>query len=518
MNGGTEDARWPATAVAVAAVLGAWQLLGALGRLPDYILPPSEVAGAVVASVRDGTLGHATPASLRRLGLGFLAGGLPAVALGLAAGMRTGVRHVVDPVASLMAPLPKIALFPAVAVWLGFTDRAVVLVIALACFHPSFVNAMSGALSIDPAVLRVARNVGAGRWRTFWQVALPASLPRVLIGLRISLAVSFVMVFATEAVSSRPGLGFVLVQSYQFLRYDRMYAALAVLAVSGFLADRLLVLAVRRVAGNAEAPLGALTGGRGAAMESRPGRRLAGALAVGATLAAWEVGARVAGSPLFPRLTLVLSRLWRDASSGLVWDHARVTLSDGLAGLGIALVTGVALGLVMARVRLLDAALGPLVAATYPVPKLALYPLVLLTFGLGTASKVAIVGLECMYPIAYATYGGARSVDVQLLWVCRNAGAGRLATIRNVIVPATAPSLLAGVRVAVPTMLVVMVVTELLGESRGLGFLIRLAGANFEPEGALAVVLLLGILGFLLDRVLLALGAVLLPWDRTSRR
>jgi len=206
--------------------------------------------------------------------------------------------------------------------------------------------------------------------------------------------------------------------------------------------------------------------------------------------------------------------LWADAASGLLWEQGRVTLSRGLGGLGLALVIGSCLGLAMARCRVVDAMVEPLLAATYPVPKLALYPLLLLTFGLGTWAKVTIVALECLYPVTYATYAGVRSIDRHLIWTCRNVGSGRWGTLRSVIVPAAWPSLLAGLRVAVPTMLVVMVVAELLGESRGLGFLIRLAGSNFEPEGALAVVVLLGLVGFALDRLLLLLGRLGPPGDR----
>lgn len=240
------SARWPVALGFAVLVLAGWQTFGALGRLPVYILSPAAIAGAVWAYFADGTLGDATISSVWRLVLGFSIGAGLGVILGLLAGIVGPIHDLADPLVSLTYPLPKIALFPAIALWLGFTDRALVLVIALACFYPSFVNALSGTRGIDRHHLWVAQNLGAGRWRTFWQVVFPATLPRLLVGVRISLALAFVMVFATEAISSRPGLGLVIVQSYQFLRYDRMYAAITVLAVLGFLADRLLLLTALR--------------------------------------------------------------------------------------------------------------------------------------------------------------------------------------------------------------------------------------------------------------------------------
>lgn len=244
--GAVVTARWPVSLAFAAALLGAWQLLAATGRLPDYVLGPAAVAGAVWDFTADGTLAGPAGASLRRLLAGFAAGVGAGVALGLVAGSRPAVAAVAEPVVAVTAPVPKIALFPAVALWLGFTDRAVVLVTALACFAPAFVPTLHGVRGIPPAIRRVAANVGAGPWRTFREVVLPAALPRVVVGLRISLAVAFVMVFAAEAVSSRPGLGFVIVESYQFQRFDRMYAAIAVLGGLGYLGDRILLRSVRR--------------------------------------------------------------------------------------------------------------------------------------------------------------------------------------------------------------------------------------------------------------------------------
>ncbi len=239
-------ARWPVAVVFTGCLVGVWQLSGVLGRLPPYVLTPAQIVGAVWSYAVDGTLLGATVDSLRRLAVGFAVGAGLGVTVGLLAGMMRPVNALVSPLVSFTFPLPKIALFPAIALWLGFSDRAIGLVIALACFYPAFVNALAGTRGIDPSHLWVADNLGASRWRAFWQVLFPAALPRMIVGVRISLALAFVMVFATEAISSRPGLGFVIVESYQFLRYDRMYSAIAVLAMLGLIADRLLALAARR--------------------------------------------------------------------------------------------------------------------------------------------------------------------------------------------------------------------------------------------------------------------------------
>jgi ABC-type nitrate/sulfonate/bicarbonate transport system permease component len=233
--------RWPVTLTFAALIVASWELWGALDRLPRYILPPSEIVVALVEYLNDGTLGPAMVSSMQRLGMGFAIGTGLGVLIGLLSGVLRPVEDIADPIVSLTYPLPKIALFPAFAVWLGFTDRTRILIIALACFYPSFVNSLSGTRTIDRQLVWVARNLGAGRARTFFQVILPASLPRIVVGVRISLALSFVLLFSTEAIASREGLGHWVFEGYLNVRYDLMYAAILLLAILGFLADRIVL-------------------------------------------------------------------------------------------------------------------------------------------------------------------------------------------------------------------------------------------------------------------------------------
>lgn len=230
-------------------------------------------------------------------------------------------------------------------------------------------------------------------------------------------------------------------------------------------------------------------------------------------LVAYGAYAALSDNRLIPDLGAIWAALIELVVSGDLWFHGRQTLQHGFTGLAIALVTGVIVGLAMARSRLVDAALGPLMDGVYPIPKLALYPVVILVFGLGAASKVWQVGIECFFPIVYNVYAGARDIDRNFMWLSRSVGAGELRTLRDVVLPSTAPSILTGLRVATPIMLIVITVTELLGVSRGLGFLIADARANFDPARALAVVVVLGILGFTFDRAVVWLTRRVVFWE-----
>src|SRR5499433_1360784 len=115
-----------------------------------------------------------------------------------------------------------------------------------------------------------------------------------------------------------------------------------------------------------------------------------------------------------------------------------------LAGFALAATAGVLLGLLMGRSSLVAGLLDPLFSGTYAVPKIALFPIFIFVFGIGSLSKVALVLLECLYPIVIMTYHGARSVNRVLLWSARNMGASRAETLRRVVIPATAPYIFAG--------------------------------------------------------------------------
>ncbi|HEY8524447.1 MAG TPA: ABC transporter permease [Acidimicrobiales bacterium] len=268
----------------------------------------------------------------------------------------------------------------------------------------------------------------------------------------------------------------------------------------------------------APAPAELAAGGdRASALRRLAGsRRLRRILAVAGAFAIWQGLAVRSTSPLLPGVDTTVERLADDIGSGLVWRHAQVTLLRGGIGLALAIVIGVGLGVLMARSRLVESAIEPLLASTYPVPKLALYPIFLLWLGLGAQSKIALVTLECLYPIAYNTYSGAKAVSRAQMWAALNAGASRLRIIWSVVLKSSLPSILTGIRIALPIAMVVMVVTELMGESLGLGFLIRQAGTRFQPEGALAIVLLLGVFGFVLDRLLVAATRVLAFWEKEA--
>jgi ABC-type nitrate/sulfonate/bicarbonate transport system permease component len=239
-------------------------------------------------------------------------------------------------------------------------------------------------------------------------------------------------------------------------------------------------------------------------------------LLVGAALLAWEAAARSGlWSPLlFPSLEKIFRELALFFTKTEMLVEIQVSLERALGGFALAAVVGILVGIVMGRSRFLAALLDPLFSGTYAVPKLALFPIFIFVFGIGSLSKIALVFLECLYPIVIMTYAGARDVNRALLWSAQNMGASRAAILRRVVIPATTPFIFAGFRVAVPVAMIVVVITEMVASADGLGYQVIYALSSLRTDRMLAVVVVIAALGYALDKAVVLLRDRLIYWEK----
>jgi NitT/TauT family transport system permease protein len=244
--------------------------------------------------------------------------------------------------------------------------------------------------------------------------------------------------------------------------------------------------------------------------------RLSPFFLIGLALVAWEVAARSGlWSPLlFPSLASIAHELGLLLSRADRLMEAWHSLYRALGGFALAAVVGVALGMLMGRSAFAAGLLEPLFSGTYAVPKLALFPIFIFVFGIGSLSKVALVFLECLYPIVIITSQGARNVNRVLLWSAQNMGASRAEILRRIVVPATAPFIFAGFRVALPVAMIVVVITEMISSADGLGYQMIYALSSLKTDRMLALVVVIALLGWLLDRALVALRDRLVYWEK----
>ena len=230
--------------------------------------------------------------------------------------------------------------------------------------------------------------------------------------------------------------------------------------------------------------------------------------------AAWQAAS---SSGLLPKA--VLPSFWEVATalgslvrSGEIFPHTAASFGRAGAGFAIAVIGGIMLGLVMARVRAVQRAVEPVLLLIYPVPKPALIPLFMIWLGIGDVSKVTVIALACLLPVVVATFNGARSVDDMLLWSARARGTSERRLLWRVVLPAALPQIAAGVRTAIAIAIIVLVSSEFISAETGLGYLIFSYGGVGADDAMLAVVIYLAVLGYLLDRFYLAGLRRLLSW------
>lgn len=231
-------------------------------------------------------------------------------------------------------------------------------------------------------------------------------------------------------------------------------------------------------------------------------------------LVCWEWAVRLgAVSPLLaPAPTAILRDLGRLLSEGILLPH----LAASLLRLGVGLVAGgamgVALGLVMGWSPPVRRSLDPLVAAFHPVPKIALFPLLIVLLGIGEYSKIAAVAIGAFFPTLINTTLGVRSISSVQLDLARSYGAGTLAIFRRVLVPGSLPMILTGLRIAANVAFLSTIGVEMVAASTGLGSLLWLSWQLFMVEQLYATLVVVMVVGVVLSWMIRALARQTAPW------
>ena len=219
-------------------------------------------------------------------------------------------------------------------------------------------------------------------------------------------------------------------------------------------------------------------------------------------------------SRLLPSPARVWDELVAEIGNGTLVYHTYVTISRALLGFLLAVAVGVPFAALMARSATWRNLFEPIFFFGYPIPKIALFPVFVYLFGIGALSKIAFTFLECLYPIVVTCYFGFRGVQTRLIWSAQNCGASRSVILRRVILPATMPTIFSGLRVALPVAIIVVVITEMIGDSIGLGYYITIWSTRFTFANVYAAIIVIGICGLALDQALLLLRHSAIYWQR----
>ena len=246
----TKTERYSLPWAGFAAVLTLWQVASWAGLFPAALLPSP---GAVAAALWELWLGGVLFGHIRDSLYRFLAGYALAVAcgvpLGLLAGWSRRLEAVLEPLLQTVRPISPIAWMPLAILWLGIGNRPTIFIIFLAAIFPVTLSGMAAVKSVDPMLLRVAHNFGATPGQILVKVVAPAAFPFLAAGLHLAMGAAWIFLVAGEMVGVRSGLGFLIIDGRNQVRYDLVMAAMVVIGGLGLAIDRLMRVVERRALG-----------------------------------------------------------------------------------------------------------------------------------------------------------------------------------------------------------------------------------------------------------------------------
>jgi len=219
-----------------------WTAVAASGTI---IIPsPWKVVLGIAELAQQGTLLEHVAASLFRVGTGYLLAAALAIPLGILMGWFNGLFVALNPLTQILRPISPIAWIPLAIIWFGVGNLAPIFLIFLSSFFPMALETTAGVHTIERQYIRAAENFGVSGLALFRQVVIPAALPQIIVGMRISLGVAWLVVVAAEMIALRSGLGYLIIDSRNAgNRYDLVVAGMLIIGVIGLLLD----IAVRRL-------------------------------------------------------------------------------------------------------------------------------------------------------------------------------------------------------------------------------------------------------------------------------
>ncbi|WP_291632650.1 ABC transporter permease [Clostridium sp.] len=227
----------------VLIILVIWFIVTILGWVDPKLVPsPQSVWTALIDILKNGyknySLLHHLGASMQRLLIAFFAASVLAVPLGLASGYNSKIRAILEPVIEFYRPLPPLAYYTLLVLWLGIENGSKIVLLLLACFAPIYISCVSAVMKIKEDYINSAYTIGANKLQIFFYVIFPACLPDIFIGLRTALGVGYTTLVSAEMVAASSGIGWMVLDASRYLRSDIIFLGIIIMGITGILLDK----------------------------------------------------------------------------------------------------------------------------------------------------------------------------------------------------------------------------------------------------------------------------------------
>lgn len=217
-----------------------WQLLAQVGVIPTRILPaPSAILLAGVSLAASGELWHHLASSAGRAGTGFVIGASLGLVFGILTGILPRAEILLDSSFQMLRTIPPLAMIPLVILWFGIGEQARIFLVCVGVFFPVYLNTFHGIRSIDPGLLEMGRVYGLRRREIITHIILPGAMPSILVGIRFSLGIAWILLIVGEQIAADSGIGYMALNAREFMQTDVIVLSILLYALLGKFSDSL---------------------------------------------------------------------------------------------------------------------------------------------------------------------------------------------------------------------------------------------------------------------------------------
>lgn len=501
-----------------------WEIVSQAGLVDTFLLPPPTGVLARMGSL----LGQSDYQAFAAVGqpdfvvsliatlltwlLSLLITVAIAVPLGILLGSLPGVRTATSAVIEFIRPIPAVALIPVSTVLLGAGEVTTITLAVFAGVWPVLFGVVGAMRETDPMLLDTARVFGLSDLAVSVRVRLPAVARAAVTGFRVSVALELIIIVSTGLITGIDGgVGAYLWNAGQAVGDTQtVLAGTVIIGIIGYVANLALV-GIQRLPWLHPTASGAPESGQvGARRWAVRFAQRWGTLVL--MLVIWQLVTVGLHNLFAPTPTAIAASAWHNL--GVLGQSIPQSMAKVGIGWGIAVVGGAGLGLILGMLPRAADVVEPVGAFIRAIPPVLLMPVLVIWVHLGTGLEITTIALGCAWPILVQTIEGVRSIEPVLIDTSHAYRTGRLRHAFTVVLPASAPKIITGLRVSLSLALILMVISELIGGAiDGLGYQLNLAeNTSFDYPFLWACFVVLGILGWLLNQLLLLADHRLVSW------
>ena len=467
---------------------------------PHTLIPPSQMVIRLLGLMRTAVFWSQVRYSAIDVVIAFAAATVAGFAMGVLLHRFRQLRRTLEPLIASYYALPFFVLYPLFIVMFGMNAVPIVVVGFLYAVMAMITGTLSGLDRIPRVFHKTARTYRMGGVRTALLVQYPAASPYIFTGIKLAFGYAITGVIGSEFILSNNGLGYGIAYAYNNFDDPTMYADLVFLLVT----VSFLTLALH--SWEARLQYRARSGATSRESAAPSANRHVGFLIILAIiLLGWEIVFRITGQEAIASPTMTAIKIWTLIGRADFWSNVAETMT----ALGLAIVLsclgGALLGLALSSQRTASDVAAPLLVAFYAMPKVTLYPVVLLFFGIGLSAKVAFGTLYGLVPMTIITLNAISNINPSLGRTARVMHMRPIQTLAHIILPATIPELVSGIRISFSITLLGVMIGEMFASERGLGFMIMNSMGVNDTSTMMAVTVLVGAFSLICNSILLAL-------------